>query len=85
MRSFWAEAIRADAHYPVSPVSVHLRLEEIDAGLVERWVELFDEACVEVLDQRLAATFRAKAARIAETLTGVLPLEAARIRAESAP
>lgn len=69
MRSFWASKMRADENYPGDPVSVHLRLEEIDVGLIKRWVELFDETCVEVFDERLAATFRATAASLAERLT----------------
>ena len=67
MRNFWAAAMRADEH-PGDPVSVHLRLEEIDAGHIKRWVELFDATCVEVFDERLAATLRATAASLAERL-----------------
>lgn len=84
MRSFWASAMRADEHYPGDPVSVHPRLEEIGVRLIKRWVELFDE-CVEVFDERLAASFRAWAARITETLKGALSLESARTRTRSAP
>ena len=68
MRSFWAAAMRAEEHYPGDPVSVHLRLEEIDARLIRRWVELFDETCVEVFDENLAAALRATAASLAERL-----------------
>jgi truncated hemoglobin YjbI len=60
--------MRAEEHYPGDPVSVHLRLEEIDAGLIRRWVELFDATCVEVFDERLAATLSATAASLAERL-----------------
>jgi len=51
-----------------NPVEKHRRLNGIEPRLFDRWVQLFGETCNEVLDDDVAAVFRAKAARIAESL-----------------
>ena len=47
---------------------MHLRIEGMEPHLFDRWLELFGEACGELFDAGLAEAFRAKAARIAESL-----------------
>ena len=68
MHNFWSSVMLTSGRYKGNPVAVHLRLEGIEPQLFERWLALFDETCRELLDEDIAAAFRAKAARIAESL-----------------
>jgi hemoglobin len=54
--------------YKGNPVATHLRLEGIEPRMFDRWLELFDQTCGELFDDKVANTFRVKAVRIAESL-----------------
>src|SRR5436309_14988656 len=68
MYAFWSSVMLTSGRYKGNPVAKHVAVEGINFELFERWLTLFDETCVELFDERLAAEFRAKAARIAESL-----------------
>lgn len=68
MYAFWSSVMLTSGRYKGNPVAKHLAVEGIKLELFERWLTLFDETCGELFDERLAAEFRAKAARIAESL-----------------
>jgi hemoglobin len=68
MYAFWSSVMLTSGRYKGNPVAKHLALEGIKFELFERWLTLFDETCGELFGERLAAEFRAKAARIAESL-----------------
>ena len=68
MYAFWSSVMLTSGRYNGNPVTKHLAVEGIKFELFERWLTLFDETCGELFDERLAAEFRAKAARIAESL-----------------
>jgi hemoglobin len=68
MRDFWSSVMLTSGRYKGNPVAVHLRLEELEPQLFERWLALFDETCRELLDERVAEAFRTKATRIAQSL-----------------
>lgn len=68
MRRFWSSVMLTSGRYKGNPVAVHQRVQGIDIALFDRWLQLFDETCREIFDERLAAAFNDKAARIAESL-----------------
>ena len=68
MYDFWSSVMLISGRYKGNPVEKHRRLKDIEPRLFDRWLQLFGEACNEVLDDDVAADFRAKAGRIAESL-----------------
>jgi hemoglobin len=68
MYAFWSSVMLTSGRYKGNPVAKHVAVEGIKFELFERWLALFDETCGELFDDPLAAEFRAKAARIAESL-----------------
>jgi hemoglobin len=68
MYAFWSSVMLTSGRYKGNPVAKHIAVEGIKFELFERWLTLFDETCGELFDERLAAEFRVKAARIAENL-----------------
>jgi len=68
MRDFWSSVMLTSGRYKGNPVAVHRRVEGIELKLFERWLKLFDETCRDMFDDELAAAFRIKAERIAESL-----------------
>jgi hemoglobin len=72
MRDFWSSVMLKSGRYKGNPVAKHVGLEGMEPRLFGRWLELFGETCGELFDETLAEAFRAKAARIAESLK--LPL-----------
>ena len=68
MRDFWSSVMLTSGRYKGNPVAVHLRIDGMGPRLFDRWLELFSETCGELFDEGLAATPRAKALRIAESL-----------------
>jgi hemoglobin len=68
MYDFWSSVMLISGRYKGNPVEKHRRLNGIEPRLFDRWLQLFGETCNEVLDDDVAPVFRAKAARIAESL-----------------
>jgi len=68
MRDFWSSVMLTSGRYKGNPVAKHVRLEGMAPRLFDRWLELFGETCGELFDESVASAFRAKAARIAESL-----------------
>ena len=68
MYDFWSSVMLISGRYKGNPVEKHRQLKGIEPRLFDRWLQLFGETCNEVLDDDVAADFRAKAARIAESL-----------------
>jgi hemoglobin len=68
MRKFWSSVMLTSGIYKGNPVAVHRRVEGLEFDLFERWLALFDETCRELFEPALAAAFRDKAERIAESL-----------------
>jgi hemoglobin len=54
--------------YKGNPVVKHLVIPGIQPHLFERWLALFNETCGELFEDGVSEEFRAKAARIAESL-----------------
>ena len=68
MYDFWSSVMLISGRYKGNAIEKHRRLKGIEPRLFDRWLQLFGEACNEVLDDDVAADFRAKAGRIAESL-----------------
>jgi hemoglobin len=68
MYRFWSSVMLSSGQYKGNPVAAHVRLDGMEPHLFERWLKLFGEACDELFGETEADAFRAKAARIAESL-----------------
>jgi hemoglobin len=68
MRDFWSSVMLTSGRYKGNPVAVHRQIDGIEFALFSRWLALFGETCDELFAAPLAAAFRAKAERIAESL-----------------
>jgi hemoglobin len=85
MRNFWSSVMLTSGRYKGNPVAVHLRIEGIEPAQFDRWLQLFGETCGELFEEELAAVFRGKAARIAESLKLALFYRPDRAWPRSAP
>ena len=68
MYAFWSSVMLTTGRYKGNPLAKHFALPGMRPGLFERWLALFDETADELFDGDISAEFRAKAARIAESL-----------------
>ena len=68
MYAFWSSVMLTTGRYKGNPVVKHLVIPGIQPHLFERWLALFNETCGELFDDGISEEFRAKAARIAESL-----------------
>ncbi|UXN66112.1 group III truncated hemoglobin (plasmid) [Phyllobacterium sp. A18/5-2] len=68
MCDFWSSVMLTSGRYKGSPATVHLRIEGIEPQMFDRWLEIFDETCDALFEANESEAFRAKAARIAESL-----------------
>ncbi len=64
---FWSSVMLTSGRYKGNPMAAHLKLP-IEPHFFERWLQLWRETAAEVFAPELAAGFRAKAERIAESL-----------------
>lgn len=68
MYAFWSSVMLTTGRYKGNPVVKHLVIPGIQPHLFERWLALFNETCGELFVDGVSEEFRAKAARIAESL-----------------
>ncbi|TPJ38236.1 group III truncated hemoglobin [Mesorhizobium sp. B2-6-5] len=68
MYDFWSSVMLTTGRYKGNPVAVHQRIEGLEIGFFDRWLDLFGESCDELLDEETAGLFWLKAVRIAESL-----------------
>jgi hemoglobin len=68
MYAFWSSVMLTTGRYKGNPVVKHLVIPGIRPHLFERWLALFNETCGELFEDGVSEEFRAKAARIAESL-----------------
>jgi len=54
--------------YKGNPLAVHVRVQGLEAGMFARWLALFRATAEELFPAELAASFREKSERIAESL-----------------
>jgi hemoglobin len=68
MYAFWSSVMLTSGRYKGNPVLKHLVLPGLTPELFTRWLALFDATCRDLFDAQIAAAFRGKAERIAESL-----------------
>ncbi len=68
MYAFWSSVMLTTGRYKGNPLAKHFAIPGIQPALFERWLALFNETADELFDDDISAEFRAKAARIAESL-----------------
>src|SRR5690242_19746042 len=68
MYAFWSSVMLTSGRYKGNPLAVHLALPPLSDEMFERWLALFGETAGELFSSELAASFRGKARRIAESL-----------------
>lgn len=68
MYNFWSSVMLTTGRYKGNPMAVHMAVDGIAAPLFARWLELFGATAGELFEPPLAAAFRGKAERIAESL-----------------
>lgn len=67
LTDFWSSVMLASGRYKGNPMAVHLR-QPIAPQMFDRWLALWGETVEEMFEPEVAALFRAKAGRIAESL-----------------
>ena len=68
MYAFWSSVMLTTGRYKGNPLAKHFAIADMQPALFERWLALFNETADELFDDDISAEFRAKAARIAESL-----------------
>ena len=68
MYDFWSSVMLTTGRYKGNPLAVHLRVDGLEAGMFARWLALFRATAEELFAPELAASFREKSERIAESL-----------------
>jgi len=67
LHDFWSSVMLTSGRYKGNPMAAHMK-HPIEPGFFDRWLELWRETAVELFAPTLAAQFRARAERIAESL-----------------
>jgi hemoglobin len=78
MYRFWSSVMLTSGRYKGNPMAVHMGVAGIEPALFPRWLALFEAKAKELFAPELAATFIAKARRIAESLKLALFFDPAR-------
>jgi hemoglobin len=68
MYDFWSSVMLTTGRYKGNPLAVHAQVEGLEARFFEPWLALFRETAAEIFPPDLAAVFREKSERIAESL-----------------
>jgi hemoglobin len=68
MYDFWSGVMRTSGRYKGNPLAVHAQVMGLEEGMFEPWLALFRETACELFSPEVAAAFREKSERIAESL-----------------
>ena len=68
LADFWSSVMQGSGRYHGDPFSAHLRLPDLTPVMFDRWLDLFQATCREVLPPNEAAAFGSRAERIARSL-----------------
>lgn len=68
MYDFWSSVMRTSGRYKGNPLAVHGQVKGLEEGMFEPWLALFRETACELFPPKIAAVFREKSERIAESL-----------------
>jgi hemoglobin len=81
---FWSSVMLTTGRYKGNPMAAHVK-HPIEPAFFERWLALWRETAVELFAPVLAARFRDKAERIAESLKLALFFRPGAPRAQARP
>ena len=68
LADFWSSVMQGSGRYHGDPFSAHLRLPDLTPVMFDRWLDLFQATCREVLPPDEAAAYATRAERIARSL-----------------
>ena len=68
MYDFWSSVMLTTGRYKGNPLAVHLQVQGLEEGMFARWLALFRATAEERLPPDLAAAFRLRSERIADSL-----------------
>lgn len=68
MYDFWSSVMLTTGRYKGNPMAAHMQVEGIAESLFPRWLALFRATAEELFPPDVAAIFRLKSERIAESL-----------------
>jgi len=68
MYDFWSSVMLTSGRYKGNPMMAHMKVAGIEAELFPRWLALFAATADEICPAEVAAVFREKSERIAESL-----------------
>ena len=68
MYDFWSSVMLTTGRYKGNPLAVHLQVQGLEESMFMRWLALFGATAEERLPPDLAAAFRLRSERIAESL-----------------
>jgi hemoglobin len=68
MRAFWSSVMLGSRRYSGNPVMTHAGISELQPDDFQRWLALFGATCDELCTPEVAAAFRDRAERIAQSL-----------------
>jgi len=68
MYDFWSSVMLTTGRYKGNPLAVHVKVEGLEKELFPRWLALFRATAEGLFPAEIAASFRLKSERIAESL-----------------
>jgi len=68
MYDFWSSVMLTTGRYKGNPMMAHMKVDGIEESMFARWLALFAATAEEVCSPAIAAIFRLKSERIAESL-----------------
>ncbi len=68
LADFWSSVMQGSGRYHGDPFSAHLRQRDLTPVMFDRWLDLFQATCREVLPPDEAAAFGNRAERVARSL-----------------
>ena len=68
LADFWSSVMLTSGRYKGNPMAAHAALAGLSPAMFARWLELFAETADQLFAPALAAAFREKSERIAESL-----------------
>jgi hemoglobin len=68
MYAFWSSVMLTTGRYKGNPLATHALVGDLDESMFDPWLALFRETADEIFPPDIAALFRLKSERIAESL-----------------
>ncbi len=69
MYDFWSSVLLTTGRYKGNPMAAHIAVTEIEPAMFQRWLGVFEATAERLFSPSVAAEFKLKARRIAESLS----------------